>query len=194
MMKYQMILTQALRRSGLSTFLPLHRALLLCFLAGFQLHGESITLAWDANQEPDVAGYHLYYQELPGGIPVKVDAGTQTQLTLTGLIAGRTYSFFATAYNTAGLESDPSTPLEHTVSIPPGAPFILSGTMDQNGVAMVWSSIPGRSYRVVASSDLASAIWTAASGDLLASGTSLYWQDTTVATNEKRFYKIELLP
>jgi hypothetical protein len=62
-------------------------------------------LIWDANSEPDLAGYKLHYGLASGSYETVVDVGNQTQFTLTGLQASRTYYIAATAYNSAGMES-----------------------------------------------------------------------------------------
>ncbi len=64
------------------------------------------TLIWDPNNEPDLAGYKLYYGLSSGNYPYIVDVGNQTTYTLTDLEVGKTYYITATAYNAAGLESD----------------------------------------------------------------------------------------
>ncbi|MBU1102670.1 fibronectin type III domain-containing protein [Patescibacteria group bacterium] len=76
----------------------------------------SVTLAWDPNTEPDIAGYKIYYGTStrtgtdPGvcglcGYATFVDVGNVTLRTIDNLTNGQTYYFSATAYNTAGLES-----------------------------------------------------------------------------------------
>jgi hypothetical protein len=74
-----------------------------------------VTLAWDANTEPDLAGYMLYYKTGAAGPPYTgtgategdspIDVGNVTQFTIHGLSNGITYYFVATAYDTEELES-----------------------------------------------------------------------------------------
>jgi hypothetical protein len=66
----------------------------------------SITLAWDQNSEPDIAGYKLYYGTARGAYEFAVDVGNQTTYTLLGFLEGVDYYFAVTAYNVYGLESD----------------------------------------------------------------------------------------
>src|SRR5688572_4188349 len=75
----------------------------------------SVTLAWNTNPEPDVAGYRIYFGAQGGTPTTTLDAGTSTNLVVTGLQEGASYSFFATAYNSAGLESDFSPGINYTV-------------------------------------------------------------------------------
>jgi len=75
----------------------------------------SVTLAWNKNPEPDVAGYRIYFGPQGGTPTTTLDAGNATNRVVTGLQEGASYSFFATAYNSAGLESDFSTAINYTV-------------------------------------------------------------------------------
>ncbi len=75
----------------------------------------SVTLAWDPNQEPDVAGYRLYYGTPAGTFDTVVNTGNVTNHTVVDLHPGATYSFYVTCYNTSGLESEPSNVVEYTV-------------------------------------------------------------------------------
>ncbi|MHB8893999.1 MAG: choice-of-anchor D domain-containing protein [Candidatus Geothermincolia bacterium] len=79
----------------------------------------SVVLAWDANTEPDVSGYKLYYGTASGtyGTPINVlNVLTYTVLNLTD---GQTYYFAVTAYDTFGNESGYSNEVIYTV---PGVP------------------------------------------------------------------------
>jgi hypothetical protein len=65
-----------------------------------------VSLLWDQNTEPDLAGYKVYYGLSSRNYDSSVDVGNQTTCTLTNLDPGTTYYIAATAYNTQGLESD----------------------------------------------------------------------------------------
>jgi hypothetical protein len=65
-----------------------------------------VTLAWDANTDPDLAGYMIYYGFATRAYDYVVDVGDQTTFTLSGLEDGHTYYFALTAYDTEDLESD----------------------------------------------------------------------------------------
>ncbi len=70
--------------------------------------GGAAVLAWDANNEADLAGYRVYVGLASGAYSTSIDVGTVTSYTLTGLATGTTYYFAVTAYDTSGNESAPS--------------------------------------------------------------------------------------
>ena len=74
----------------------------------FAQAGQTVTLAWDANSEPDIAGYRLHYGTSSGIYTETIDVGNNTSATVATLTAGSTYFFVVTAYNTATLESEAS--------------------------------------------------------------------------------------
>lgn len=95
-------------------YAPFMRVALVCFTLvlapffGWAQEMRSVTLAWDANPEPDIAGYRLHYGEASGSYTTTADAGNVVTATVGDLVIGKTYFFVVTAYNTASLESLPS--------------------------------------------------------------------------------------
>jgi fibronectin type 3 domain-containing protein len=80
------------------------------------------TLAWDPNTESDLAGYKVHYGTASGSYTVHTDVHNVTTYTVTGLTAGQTYYFAATAYDTSGNESGYSNPVSYAVPGVNGAP------------------------------------------------------------------------
>lgn len=110
---------------------------LLTVVVHFALQTWAASLAWNANTEPDLAGYRVYYGETNTS-PIKVDVQKQTSYALTNLSAGKTYFFYVTAYNTAALESNPSQTITYSVpqNNPPPPKLIAnwgSSTISQVG-------------------------------------------------------------
>jgi chitinase len=90
-----------------------------------------ITLQWDPETAPDLAGYKVYYSKTPG-VPLAgvgasqgaspVQLSTQTSATITGLDPGSLYYFAVTAFNKAGVES----PYSNIVLVPELIPPTVS--------------------------------------------------------------------
>jgi len=99
----------------------------VAFLVGFlpalligSAGGATVTLAWNRNPEPDIAGYRLYYGTAAEPFNTVIDVRTTTA-TASDLLVGLTYTFAVTAYNTAGVESAFSKPVSYT----PGASRVI---------------------------------------------------------------------
>ena len=75
-----------------------------------------VRLAWDANNEPDLAGYKLYYGQASRDYQFNVDVGNQTSYTLRGLAEGRTYYIAIRSYDASGKESNFSKEVSVTIS------------------------------------------------------------------------------
>ena len=100
--------------------LLLFAGVIIFFAYGISSAAE-VTLAWDANTEPDLMGYKIYYDTSPGdpyygrdadqGIsPITVflkdlDDPDNPKLTLTGLSDSGDYYFTLTAFDNENLES-----------------------------------------------------------------------------------------
>jgi Fibronectin type III domain len=79
----------------------------------------SVTLAWNPNTEPDLAGYKIYEATSPGsyGAAIATLPANATSFVATGLQPGVTYFFVITAYDTSGNESARSPELSATASL-----------------------------------------------------------------------------
>lgn len=84
-----------------------------CIGAGAALAMHTVIVIWNANSEPDVVGYRLLYGIQSGVYTNQIDV-TDPMAVVTELGDGQTYYFAAVAYNTAGLESRPSTEISYT--------------------------------------------------------------------------------
>src|SRR6187401_52637 len=87
--------------------LPSLRIVALFFAGSLGLsvaHAEAtVTLAWDANTDPNVTGYVLSYGVAPGQYTRSVDVGSQTAYQFSEPDPTATYYFAVRAYNAAGL-------------------------------------------------------------------------------------------
>ncbi len=113
-------------------------ALLLGLIA--QAQAAQVTLAWDANSEPDLSGYRLYYGTSPGNYTTSITLGIVTTYTVTNLTDPVTYYFALTARDTEGFESGKSNEVSYT---PSASQFTLtvsnsgtgSGTVTGTGIS-----------------------------------------------------------
>ena len=98
-----------------SRSIPMFFLLMLSFVfLASNLHAADVSLSWNKNDEADLAGYKVYQRLLPtneygsavfSGLPSNPAA---PQITITNLLASRTYGFIATACDTSGNESSTS--------------------------------------------------------------------------------------
>jgi len=73
-------------------------------IASAACRAADVTLAWDANVEPDLAGYRIYWGQASRSYARSNAVGLVTRGTVTNL-AGGVWFFAATAYLSNGLES-----------------------------------------------------------------------------------------
>jgi hypothetical protein len=103
-------------------------------------------LSWNANTEPDFAGYKIYYGDSPrsancppGGYAHNITVGNSTSHTVKELSAGKTYYFSITAYDTAGQESGCSSEVSKQVSVSSDASAVTKFTYAiKNKISALW--------------------------------------------------------
>jgi hypothetical protein len=106
-------------------------SLLLATLAASAQGQSSVTLAWDSSPGTNISGYKLYYGATSRAYTNTVTVGNTTTATISNLIAGATYYFAATAYDTSNLESDFSGEVSYTNAVL--APPAIALTSPANG-------------------------------------------------------------
>ena len=105
------------------------------------VHAQTATLAWDANSEPDVTGYRLYYGTSSGNYNQQVDVGKVTVFTVSGLDLSVDYFFAVQAYTAAGLQSGLSAEASLPAPVPPGTTTISSFTANAGYPLLVGRSV-----------------------------------------------------
>jgi len=80
-------------------------ALLIIVLLPAAALAASVTLRWQANQEPDISSYNVYFGTQSRNYGLPIPAGNTTSYTVDNLTAGTTYYFALTAVDTSGNES-----------------------------------------------------------------------------------------
>jgi len=100
------------KRSG-RNITPVVVSLLLLWLTSVA-QAASVTLAWSPSPDATVTGYRLYYGDTSGTVTNRLDVGAVLTGTVTNLVAGTNYFFYATAYDGFGVESEPSNTITYT--------------------------------------------------------------------------------
>ena len=131
-------------------FILVLSGLLLLLLAILSLlvpaaHAGQVTVAWDPNPEPEVAGYKIYYGTSPGSYTSSLDAGDATSILISGLRDGATYFFSAVAYDASNNESGFSN--EITYAVPAAATQSAGGEASSSGGACFIATAAFGSYR-----------------------------------------------
>ena len=99
---------------------------LMLFVFAGEARCADVTVAWDANPEPAVRGYVIYYGTSPGNYTQSIDVGNSTNCLISGLQAGATYYMAVTAYDDSRNESGFSNEIVYAAS-PESSPSSSSG-------------------------------------------------------------------
>jgi hypothetical protein len=75
----------------------------------------TVTLAWRPSPDPAVVGYDIYQGTTSSVYTSTLDAGDATNITISGLVAGTTYYFAATTYDSTGMISPFSNEVSYSV-------------------------------------------------------------------------------
>ena len=126
---------------------PATIALFLCLFLGSASEASAqgtITVAWDPNPEPDIAGYVIEYGERSGEYSWQVDVANQTTHTLSGLTPGGTHYIVVRAYDQSAVQSPRSDEVVGIASgVPPPPSHTLTVTRTGTGTGTVTSSPAG---------------------------------------------------
>jgi hypothetical protein len=98
-------------------------------------------LAWNANAEPDVAGYRIHAGTASGiySLPT-IDVGPANAYSITTLNANTTYYFVVTAYDRAGNESLPSNEIAAQPKVILSNPSLASAVESGTGTVYILQS------------------------------------------------------
>jgi hypothetical protein len=98
----------------------------------------AIRVKWNANTEPDLAGYKVYYGQVSNNYEKSVDVGDVTEHVLSGLAYGKKYYVAVTAYDDSGNESERSPEVSMTLAIPQ-----ISVAVVAQGLQLQWHKVAG---------------------------------------------------
>ena len=146
----------------------------------------NVTIGWTASPDPTAVGYYVYYGASNGVSANKVDVGTNTLLTFSGLAPGSTYYFEATSYNAARVESIPTTQLAYVV---PGGLIVTGLSANSAAITLQFAVAPSNTYELQVSSDLKSwsTLWTFTNQN---SNGWVQYSDPFTNTTQARFYRL----
>jgi hypothetical protein len=170
-------------------------ALLLLLCIGAR-GAQSVSLGWNPDTDPGVAGYNVYYGTSSGQYSSKLGAGANTVATITGLTEGTTNYFAVTAYNAAGVEGPRSAEIHFIV---PGILVMAPATNQSLSLGLPvpgtirFPVAAGHNYAVQATQDFKT--WTTISVTGLM--TSNQWwtiSDPASRTLRFRFYRLAIDP
>jgi hypothetical protein len=125
--------------------------LILIFALTGSVHAAQVTLNWSPSIDP-VNGYNVYYGTASGNYTGKIDAGTNTQLTLPDLQACQNYYFVVTAYDDSGDESPPSNEVIYLI------PGLAMENFTGQSATLKIALLAGHSCQIQASADMQN--WT----------------------------------
>lgn len=152
-------------------------------------------VGWDANEEPDLAGYRVYWGTESGNYTQAQDVGLTTRTVITGLTEGTTYYLTVTAYNAYGIESTPAQEIVFT----PAAKSRLSWESTQDTAPQTEGAPArlrlqgqaGQRFEIQATSDLIA--WEPL-GTVTLTGAEGWFSDPEAGSVAARFYRARLLP
>jgi hypothetical protein len=97
-----------------------------------------VVLNWNANTEPDLESYNIYWGSTSGALTnVENAPQSATSKTITGLTNGTTYFFVLEAMNTEGLKSAKTDEVAATPFEPDRTPPQIVSTVPANGATLV---------------------------------------------------------
>jgi hypothetical protein len=101
--------------------------------------GESLTVAWNANPEPDIISYRIYIGTESGQYSLYDETASGVELTVGSLQRGSTYYMAVSAVNSAGLEGPLSDELAVVIDTPPLPSGTRIATSVSNGQSLQWN-------------------------------------------------------
>jgi len=149
--------------------------------------GQSIGLTWSPNTNSSAAGYNVYYGTASQSYSGMVNVGNVTNATISGLVAGVTYYFSATTYDSQGGQSGFSNETSYTVPAAP-APTQMSSAMSAGQMILTVTGAAGSTHSIEASQDLV--VWTVIGTVTVNDNGSFGFTDTNAANFPQRFYRI----
>jgi hypothetical protein len=154
-----------------------------------------VTLNWNPGFDP-VLGYNVYFSADPAGPFVRLNDSLIVSTNYTDFeYTPGTYYYMVRGVrletNPSGSFFNASEGVLATANVPAQALVITLGMISPSGgFGLSWNSLPGMTYRVLASSSLIPPNWANVSGTITATGFTTTWSGSAGATNAQCFYEI----
>jgi hypothetical protein len=151
-----------------------------------------VTLNWNAGCDP-VLGYNVYRSTSLAGPFSRLNDSLILATNYTdGDLWPDTYTYMVRAVR---LETTPSGSYYNAsegVFATVNAPWLiaLGINVQSGGFVLTWNSLPGTTYRVLASGTLSQPTWTDVSGTIVANGFTTTWNWAFAMSNSQCFYQI----
>jgi uncharacterized protein (TIGR02597 family) len=161
---------------------------IVSLFSNFSISAATATLVWDANTETDLAGYNVYFGPVSTA-PQKINVGKVTSITFSNLNAGVTYTFYATAYNSAALESGPS----QSVTFKSDCCGVTLQDAGVSGMKIHFNSTSGKTYAVESKDNFPNGPWQTLASSLPGNGGQIEVLDSGAPNASSRIYRVKTL-
>ena len=152
-------------------------------------------LSWTASADAGLE-YRIYRAPSPTGPFTRISTSAITGLSFTDTNApAGTNTYMVRAVKLQNSPSGTYTNFSQGVFATPGSASVpqavkISLAKAPNGMTVSWPSQAGVNYRVVANSSLTGSNWTQLSANIVGTGSTNSWTDTSSASNGGRFYRV----
>jgi hypothetical protein len=109
----------------------------------------SLSIAWDASGDTDVAGYFVYYGTEPGIYPGVIDVGSRTTFSIPNLIEGERYYIAVKAYTGTGVAGELSTEVSGVIAPAATSGLVAAYGFEEASGATATDASPARNHGVV---------------------------------------------
>jgi len=167
----------------------------MLFVSGPVQAGQSVTMGWQPSPDSIATGYDIYYGSASHDYTNIIDAGTNTFVTISGLVNGATYYFAATAYDAQNQQSGFSNEAVYTLPLMNLTNAVMSVPTGAASAGQFMLTIAGpanQGYEIEATEDLVG--WIIIGTVLTDANGSFRFTDTNAANFPQRFYRTCQIP
>jgi len=153
------------------------------------LYSAPVKLGWNPPNDPNVKGYVIYYGLTNQPATNRIVVGTNLTVTVTNMLAARTYSLYAVSYNAFNVESLPSNGLLIT---PPAISGVKLQQQANRSMRLDVRAAAGTVCGVQFSPNMKPGSWRTLTNVTADSVGAMILQDATAGLVPQRFYRVAL--